>query len=88
MKSKATLPVSFQTANGVTVTLPASKVLDYAGVRGEQLGAVTGLLTNVAVGGTELSQQAIQHFQLLASELVHDVNALINLASSQAQGGE
>lgn len=85
--SKQVPLASFKTANGVTVSLGPDEVLDYAGVRSEQLRDITQLLTNVATGGIELSPEAVQNFQLLANEFARDVNELIGLAAQLDMGG-
>lgn len=75
---------SFQDAHGATVIIPKGQAQDYAGVRAEQLAALTQLLTNAAVGSIELDKKAVEHFQLMANEYAHAVYALIDIVADDA----
>ena len=76
-----TAPLSFKSAHDVTTSLQPDHVLDYAGVRCEQLRHVNQLLTNATTGVIELSREEHEVFQLLANEFAFDVSNLIELAS-------
>ncbi len=76
--------VSFVDTYGATVAIPAGEVQDYAGIKAEQLRAVTQLLTGAASGGIDLSPSAVRDFSLMANSLAHEIEYLVNIGANSA----
>lgn len=98
MKTKSTTAISqpagtlqFTDAHGAIVSIDRGDVRLYAGVRAEQLKALTSLLVEVAQGNAELDDKDVRVLQLLANEFAHEVHDLIELvhqdAAEQNDGG-
>lgn len=71
--------LQFVDAHGATVTIRPGSAHDYAGVRAEQLNALTRLLVGVSAGDIELDDGDADIFQLWANEYAHAMQELIDL---------
>jgi hypothetical protein len=74
-------PLSFIDTYGATVTIPAGEAQDYAGIKSEQLTAVTRLLAGAGAVGIDLSVSATQHFTAMANQLACELASLIDIVA-------
>ena len=79
--------LQFVDTHGATVTIRPGAVRDYAGVRAEQLEALTRLLVSVSAGDVELDDGDADIFQLWANEYAHAMHELVDLIAQDANSG-
>jgi hypothetical protein len=71
--------LSFVDSHGATVVVADGSARDYAGVKSEQLRAITQLLVLEATGVVELPHSLHEIFSLTANALAHDMERMVGL---------
>jgi len=80
-KTPAAPALSFTDAYGAMITIPAGGAQDYAGVKSEQLRAITRMLAT----DFELDRDLERLFQVIANGLAGEVDQLLYLVAKDAE---
>lgn len=86
-KPAASGTVQFVDAHGATVVIDRDNVHQYAGVRAEQLAALTKITAEASVGGGDVDKSLVDIMLLWSSELADAMESLIELVHECAKGG-
>jgi hypothetical protein len=88
MVAKATKPdatpvLAYTDLHGAVITIPADGLALYAGVKAEQMKALTQVLKEDAFGDLDLDKELRNMLVLVADEYAHAVNEISNLVTGE-----